>query len=60
MNIKNYFRSIINEFKKMDWPGAREVAVLSVLVVIISGALSVYLGFFDVLFTSILDRIGIL
>ena len=44
----------------MDWPGAREVAVLSVLVVIISGALSVYLGFFDVLFTSILDRIGIL
>ena len=60
MNIKNYFRSIINEFKKVDWPGAIEVAVLSVLVVIISGALSVYLGFFDVLFTSILDRIGIL
>ena len=60
MNLKQNLQKIINEFKKIEWPSKRDVIILSAMVVFISGVISIYLGIFDLLFTSFLGRIGIL
>jgi preprotein translocase subunit SecE len=58
--IMNFINSIFNEFKQVDWPNKKQITVLSVSVVFISILVSLYIGTIDLLFTSLLKKIGIL
>lgn len=58
--IIKFFAEIKEEFSKVEWSSRKEVIVLTSIVFVISGIVSIYLGIFDVLFTNFLLRIGIL
>lgn len=52
-----YISEIINELKKVVWLTRREAAYLTVLVLIVSGAMGIILGALDYGFTEIIDRV---
>lgn len=53
----NYLRETKGEMKHVNWPTKQQTIAYTSLVVIISIAVSIYLGFFDFLFV---EGIGIL
>jgi preprotein translocase subunit SecE len=59
MNIKKFLVDTIAEYKKIEWPSNREIIILSLVVVVISSAISFYLGLFDVAFIFLLNKLGI-
>ena len=53
----NYIGEIINELKKVVWLTRREVAYLTVLVLIVSIMAGIFLGALDYGFTDLVDKI---
>ena len=53
----NYIGEIINELKKVVWLTRREVAYLTVLVLIVSIAAGIFLGAVDYGFTDLVDKV---
>ena len=53
----NWAQNIGQELKKVDWPSRKDALQLSLIVVIISFLLGVYIGLFDFLFASALQFI---
>jgi preprotein translocase subunit SecE len=51
----NYLRDTRGEIRHVSWPTPRQTAVYTVLVIGISILTSLYLGFFDFVFTRVLD-----
>jgi preprotein translocase subunit SecE len=56
IRLFNYIGEIINELKKVVWLTRREVAYLTVLVLIVSISAGIVLGALDYGFTDIVDR----
>jgi len=55
--IRQYFTESWSELKKVTWPTREHVRNLTILVFVISLAFGVYIGFFDLLWTSVLRLI---
>jgi preprotein translocase subunit SecE len=53
----NYIAEIINELKKVVWLSRREVAYLTVLVLIVSVSAGIVLGALDYGFTELVDKV---
>ena len=57
MNIFNFFREVKGEMKHMTWPTKKQTIAYTLLVVVISIALAVYVGVFDHLFTLGIEQL---
>jgi len=55
--LKSYLRESFREFKRINWPSRKEAAVLVVVVIVLSLAVSVYLGALDYGFAYILGKL---
>ena len=54
MRIRNYVTSVRNEVGRVSWPSRREVVSLTVLIILLSIVLGIYLGLADVVVSQIL------
>lgn len=52
-----YISESIGEVRHIKWPTKRETAVFTVAVVVLSIATAYYLGLFDMIFTSLLEKV---
>lgn len=52
----NYIKDTRGELQHVSWPTRRQSVVFTVVVIAISIAVSLFLGFFDYLFSLILQR----
>lgn len=55
--IKIFFVEARQEFRHVNWPTRAEAVKLTTVVIGISLALAVFLGFFDGVFKSILEKL---
>ena len=55
--IRTYFAESWSELKKVTWPTREHVRNLTILVFVISAIFGVYIGFFDLLWTTVLRLI---
>lgn len=51
-NLSNYFKDTLAEMKQVTWPTQKQAALYTVLVIVISVLVSLFLGAFDFLFTK--------
>ena len=49
--IQRYFRETVGELKKVNWPTRKEATNLTIVVLIVTIAMSLFLGLLDFLFT---------
>ncbi len=52
--IRQYFIESWSELKKVTWPTREHVRNLTILVFVISAAFGVYIGFFDLVWRTVL------
>jgi preprotein translocase subunit SecE len=52
--IRQYLTESWSELKKVTWPTREHVRNLTVLVFVISAIFGLYIGFFDLLWTTVL------
>lgn len=55
MRLINYIKDVRAELKHVSWPTRRQALAFTALVIAISIVVSYFLGFFDFIFTKILD-----
>jgi preprotein translocase subunit SecE len=53
----NYFKEVQAEMKHVAWPSRRLTTVYTVVVIIVSVAVAVYLGVLDYFFSTVLKAI---
>ena len=53
----NWAKNLGQELKKVDWPSRKEALQLSLIVVIISVLLGLYIGVFDFIFAKLLQLV---
>ncbi len=53
----SYLQETRTELKHVTWPSRRQAVVFTAVVILISIATAVYLGFFDYLFQSGIGRL---
>lgn len=56
MGLIDYIKETRSELKHVSWPTRNQTIAFTVLVIIISIAVSFFLGFFDYLFSLILQK----
>jgi preprotein translocase subunit SecE len=52
----NYIKDTRGEMDHVTWPTKKQAAVLTVVVIVISLLVSLFLGFFDYIFSLILQK----
>ena len=52
-----YFREVRSEISKVEWPTRKEVIFLSVVIILASTFVALFLGGLDVIFQDVLKRI---
>ncbi len=52
--LKRYIKEVIAELRKVTWTSRRELFVATLLVILLSAILSVFVGFFDFFFSHLL------
>jgi len=57
LRLFRYLGEIINELRKVVWLTRREAAYLTVMVLIVSIIVGIFLGAIDYGFTELIDRI---
>lgn len=55
--IVNYFKESRDELKKVTWPTRAETIQLTLVVIGVSGALALFMGSIDYIFTLLLERL---
>lgn len=55
--IKSFINELRQEFKRINWPSRGETIKMSVVVVVISLLVAVFLGALDFAFVTILEKI---
>jgi len=55
--ISNYLKSSIEEMKKVTWPTKREAYNYTLMVILVSLGVALYLGALDYIFTFIFEFI---
>jgi preprotein translocase subunit SecE len=56
-NLSNYFKATAAEMKQVSWPTQRQAFMYTIIVILISVFVSLFLGAFDFLFTKGIDLI---
>ena len=51
--IQRYFKETIGELRKVSWPTRKEATNLTVVVLIVTFVMSMYLGFLDLIFARL-------
>lgn len=54
--VAEYIKETRGEFVHVSWPTRRQAVAFTIVVIAISLATAVFLGFFDYVFTSLLSR----
>lgn len=54
--VTDYLRETKGEMKHVSWPTRQQVINFTMLVVAISVLVSIFLGFFDFIFTFLLEK----
>ena len=57
MPIINYLKDVRAELKHVSWPNRAQIVLYTVVVVLVSLGVAVYLGLFDYLFSDILKQL---
>lgn len=57
MNIFKFFRDVKGEMNHMSWPTKNQTIAYTLLVIVISVALSIYVGVFDHIFTLGIEKL---
>jgi preprotein translocase subunit SecE len=55
--LGNYIRDTRAEMKHVSWPTQTQTVVYSILVILISVIVALFLGAFDYVFTNLLDMV---
>ncbi|MBI2577451.1 MAG: preprotein translocase subunit SecE [Candidatus Wildermuthbacteria bacterium] len=55
-----FLKEVRTEVKKVNWPTRKETVFNTILVIVFSVAVAAFLGFFDYIFTNIIQRFIIL
>ena len=56
MNIKNFFNEAKIEFKHINWPTKQEGVKLTLIVIVISLIITLFLAFFDNIFIFLFQK----
>ena len=51
--VQRYFAETIGELRKVTWPTRKEATNLTLVVLIVTFVMSMYLGFLDLVFTRL-------
>ena len=57
MSIFSYIKETKGEISHVNWPSKRQALVFSVVVVVVSIVTSLFLGFFDLILSKILNLV---
>ena len=57
MNLINYLKETKEELKHVSWPTQKQIMNFTILVIVISIFVAAFLGFFDAIFTRLLEYI---
>jgi len=57
MSIFSYIKETKGELVHVNWPSRRESIIFTIVVIIVSIITSVFLGFFDLVFSKLLNLI---
>ncbi len=55
--IAQYLREVWVELNRVEWPSRREMVSMTIVVVIVLLAMSIYLGIFDWIYTGMVKRL---
>lgn len=55
MNIKTFFKEVITEGKKVDWPRRKQTVNYTIIIIVISLVVALILGLFDFIFLKLLS-----
>jgi len=55
-NFTQYLKDTRSELKHVNWPTRKQAIIFTILVIVVSLLTALYLGFFDWLFTHLLQR----
>jgi preprotein translocase subunit SecE len=55
----NYIKDTKAELKHVSWPTRRQTVMFTILVIVISFGVSIFLGFFDGVFKKLLEALVI-
>jgi preprotein translocase subunit SecE len=55
--IQRYFRETVGELRKVTWPTRREAINLTIVVLIVTFAMSIFLGLLDFAFARLIALI---
>jgi preprotein translocase subunit SecE len=57
MSFIDYVRDTKGELKHVSWPTRKQAMAFTALVIVLSIAVSIYLGLFDFLFTFLVEKL---
>lgn len=57
MPIINYLKDVRAELKHVSWPSRAQIIAYTIIVILVSLAVAVYLGLWDYLFSTVLKQI---
>ncbi len=55
MKLIEYFKDVRGELRHVSWPTRRQAMVFTLAVIVVSVLVSLFLGFFDFIFTYLLE-----
>jgi preprotein translocase subunit SecE len=55
--IQRFVQATLQELQKVTWPTPQQARNLTVVVLTVSAAISLYIGFFDIVFTYLAQAI---
>ena len=57
MPIINYFKDVRAELKHVSWPSRSQIILYTIVVILVSAGVAIYLGLWDYIFAAILKHI---
>ncbi len=57
MSLTEYLKETRSEMKHVSWPTRRQIVAYTSVVIVVSIITSFFLGFFDFIFSFLLDRL---
>ena len=57
MSILNYFQETKGELKHVNWPTKNQAVNYTIIVIVFSLGISLFLAFFDLLFGTIIGKL---
>lgn len=55
--VTRYFREVLVELRKVDWPSRQEITAMTIVVIVVLMAMSIYLGLWDLLFGWLFQQV---